>query len=149
VVDCIEALAGSAAPNGWSPPAVPPSIGWAGLSKDDQQLLTRVRQCAQSLCPQARIVLFGSRASGTEGRDSDYDLLVILPNDIEQSVRSAIKGDLYSLAQRLGAEFDREHVPMSEWQNPVPAARVLVQQVKKYGIEVPDASGDSQGYEEA
>ena len=63
-----------------------PSSGWAGLENDDdQQLLTRVRECAQEQCPQARVVLFGSRAKGIGGPDSDYDLLVILPDDIDHS----------------------------------------------------------------
>ena len=64
VVDRLEALAGSPPPAGWSPPPVPASIGWAALSGADQQLLTRVRQGAQALCPEATVILFGSRATG-------------------------------------------------------------------------------------
>lgn len=141
VVDRLEALAGSTPPSGWSPPPVPPSIGWASLSNADQQLLTRVRESAQEQCPQARVVLFGSRAKGTGGPDSDYDLLVILPDNIDQSVRSAIMGNLYSMAKQLGKGFDREHVSLSTWQNPGPADRDFVEQAKTYGIEVPDSSG--------
>jgi predicted nucleotidyltransferase len=136
MVDRLEVLAGSAAPSGWSPPTVPPSIGWAGLSNDDQQLLTRVRECAQEQCPQARVILFGSRAKGTGGPDSDYDLLVILPDEIDQSVRSTIMGSLYSMAQQLGKGFDREHVSLSTWQNPGPADHDFVEQAKNYGIEI-------------
>jgi predicted nucleotidyltransferase len=139
----LEALAGSPPPSGWAPPPVPPSIGWAGLSGEEQQVLTRVRQCALSICPQARVVLFGSRANGTGSPGSDYDLLVILPDDVEQSVRFMVMGDLYSLARQLGTEFDREHISLSTWHNPDAASRVLVDQAKICGIEVPDSTGDS------
>ena len=142
VVDRLEALADSAPPSDWSPPPVLPSIGWSGLSNDDQQLLIRVRECAQEQCPQARIVLFGSRAKGTGRPDSDYDLLVILPDDIDQRVRSATMGCLYSLAKQLRKEFDREHVSLSTWQNPGSADRDFVEQAKNYGIEIP-GTGDS------
>ena len=143
VVDRLEALSGSAPPSGWSPPPVPPSIEWAGLSNDDQQLLAQVRECAQEQCPQARVVLFGSRAKGIGRPDSDYDLLIILPDNTDQSVRSAIMGNLYSMAKQLGKEFDREHVSLSSWQNPGPAELDFVEQAKTYGIEVPDSSGNA------
>jgi predicted nucleotidyltransferase len=143
VVDRLEVLAGHAAPAGWSPPPVPPSIGWDALRSDDRQLLIRVRERAQALCPHARIVLFGSRANGTGQPDSDYDLLVILPDVTDQSIRSEIMSDLHSMAQQLGVEFDREHVSLSTWQNPEPVHRDLVEQAKTYGIEVPDSDGDT------
>jgi predicted nucleotidyltransferase len=143
VVNRLETLAGSPPPSGWAPPPVPPSIGWAGLSIEEQQILTRARECAQSICPQARIVLFGSRANGTGTPGSDYDLLVLLPDDVDQSTRSMIMGDLYSLAHQLGVEFDREHVSLSTWHNPGPPSRVLVDRAKAYGIEIPDPNGDS------
>jgi hypothetical protein len=68
VVDRLETLAGSPPPAGWSPPPVPPSIGWAALSRDERRLLTRVRQSARALCAEARVVLFGSRAKDSEGQ---------------------------------------------------------------------------------
>jgi hypothetical protein len=67
--------------------------------------------------------------------DSDYGLLVILPDDVGQSTRSAIMSDVNIMAQQLGTEFDREHVSMSTWQIPGPADRVLVEHTKIYGIE--------------
>jgi predicted nucleotidyltransferase len=138
LIDRMEGLAGSTPSAAWSPPPVPPSIGWTALSRDDQRLLTRVHACVRALCPGARVVLFGSRASGTGNPDSDYDLLVILPDGTEQNVRSAIMGGLYDLAQQLGVEFDREYVSLSTWQDPGPADRDLVGQAKNFGIEIPD-----------
>jgi predicted nucleotidyltransferase len=140
-VNRLEALAGSPPPSGWAPPPVPPSIGWAGLSREEQQVLGRARQVAVSACPRAMVVLFGSRANGTGTPDSDYDLLVILPDDTDPNVRSRIMGDLYSLAKQLGTEFDREHITLSTWHNPDDASRVLVTQAKTYGIEIPDPPG--------
>jgi hypothetical protein len=44
IADQLEALAGNPPPDGWSSPGQDQSsIGWAGLSLADQQLLTRVR----------------------------------------------------------------------------------------------------------
>ena len=138
VVDRLEALAASLPPAEWSPPPVPASIGWAALSDADQQLLTRVRQGAQALCPEARVILFGSRATGLARRDSDYDLLVILPDDIDSYVRALIMSNVRDMVRETGAAVDHEHVTEITWQNPAPGARILVEQAKSQGIEVPD-----------
>lgn len=47
---------------------------------DDRALAEIVRRLAQAYRPE-RIYLFGSRARGDVGADSDYDLLVVVPDD--------------------------------------------------------------------
>jgi uncharacterized protein len=138
VVDRLEALAGSPPPAGWSPPPVPASIGWAALSGADQQLLTRVRQGAQALWPEATVILFGSRATGLARPESDYDLLLILPDDIDPYVRALIMSNVRDMVRETGAAVDHEYVTVNTWQNPPPGARILVEQAKSQGIEVPD-----------
>ena len=44
----------------------------------DQEIRELARRIAEEFHPQ-RIVLFGSRAQGTAGQESDVDLLVIMP----------------------------------------------------------------------
>jgi len=45
-----------------------------------------VRRLAEAYQPQ-RIYLFGSRARGSAGPDSDYDLLVVVPDDAPPECR--------------------------------------------------------------
>jgi len=47
---------------------------------DDAVLREIVRRLVESYRPE-RIYLFGSRARGESGQDSDYDLLVVVPDD--------------------------------------------------------------------
>jgi preprotein translocase subunit Sec61beta len=137
IADQLEVLAGSPPPDGWSPPPVPSSIGWAGLSLADQQLLARVRQSAQALCAEARVFLFGSRATGLARPGGDYDLLVIVPDHIAPDIRALIMGNVRKVVVEAGAVPDHHYVTLSTWQNPGPGSRTLVEQVKDYGIEVP------------
>lgn len=48
---------------------------------DDPVLEEIVRRLAEAYRPE-RIFLFGSRARGERGPDSDYDLLVVVPDDV-------------------------------------------------------------------
>ena len=50
------------------------------LLRKDSVLAEVVRRLAEAYQPE-RIYLFGSKARGDAGPDSDYDLLVIVPND--------------------------------------------------------------------
>lgn len=50
----------------------------------------------RAACPAERIVLFGSRAEGTAQEDSDYDLLVVLPDGCDP------KGALAAIQASLG-----------------------------------------------
>jgi predicted nucleotidyltransferase len=47
---------------------------------DDQILAELVRRLAEAFEPE-RIYLFGSKARGETGPDSDYDFLVVVPDD--------------------------------------------------------------------
>ncbi len=50
------------------------------LSRRDARLAEAVRRLVEAYKPE-RIYLFGSKARGDDGPDSDYDLLVIVPDD--------------------------------------------------------------------
>ncbi len=43
-----------------------------------------IKSTILSYLPGVRIVVFGSRARGDDNADSDYDLLVITPNELSQ-----------------------------------------------------------------
>lgn len=47
---------------------------------DDTVLVEILNRLVAAFCPES-IYLFGSKARGDEGPDSDYDLLVIVPDD--------------------------------------------------------------------
>ena len=50
-----------------------------GYRADSDPALAEIVRCILTVEPQAKVVLFGSRARGTARPDSDYDLLVIVP----------------------------------------------------------------------
>lgn len=63
------------------------------------EIVARLRAAAQP----EQIILFGSRATGTAGPDSDYDLLVVQASDQPRYRRSA---PLYTALADLPVEVD-------------------------------------------
>src|SRR5260370_19499275 len=62
-------------------------IQWQVLD-DDPALREIVRRLADAYHP-LRIYLFGSKARGTAGPDSDYDLLIVVPDDAPPELRNS------------------------------------------------------------
>ena len=57
---------------------------------DDPILAEITRRLVETYQP-ARIYLFGSRARGTAGAGSDYDLLVVVPDDAPPALRRSTR----------------------------------------------------------
>ncbi|HTB30920.1 MAG TPA: nucleotidyltransferase domain-containing protein [Bacteroidia bacterium] len=45
-----------------------------------QSIQNTIKSTVRSVIPDARVLLFGSMARGDANKDSDYDVLVIIPN---------------------------------------------------------------------
>lgn len=67
-------------PRGPRSKAKRPEVQRLGIPRHDAVLKEIVRRLVEAYEPQ-RIYLFGSKARGDAGPDSDYDLLVIVPDD--------------------------------------------------------------------
>ncbi len=70
---------------------------------DDRSLAEAVRRLVDTYHPQ-RIYLFGSNARGDSGPDSDYDLMVIVPDDTPSELRACDLG--YRALRGLGIAKD-------------------------------------------
>ncbi len=55
---------------------------------DDPALSEIVKRLANAYKPE-QIILFGSKARGEDGRDSDYDLMLIVPDNAPQEQRGS------------------------------------------------------------
>jgi predicted nucleotidyltransferase len=134
-IDYFAALAANPPPAGWEPLPAPEPVGWDGLAEDERRFLQRALAAARRWAAGARLMLFGSRAAGAAGPDSDYDLLFIFPNHIAEWQRGQARGSVSSLDRsvRLSIESASE----DEWHNPPEVSRVLIERVKATGIEIP------------
>jgi hypothetical protein len=137
VLDYMESLTRAARPAGLPTPRDLPSIGWDALGHAEQDLLMSARERAQAQCADVRVILVGSRATGLSGPDSDYDLLVVVPDDIRPDVRALVMDAVHRTVTAAGAVPDHNYVTESTWQDPHAGARILVEDAKRSGIEVP------------
>ena len=67
-------------------------------------LRDRIKEAIRRLEPNAEIILYGSRARGDAGPDSDWDLLVLLDGAVDAARERAVWHRLYTL------ELDLEEI---------------------------------------
>ena len=48
----------------------------------NQELLQAIKQRVQQVAPEAEVYLYGSRARGEGGADSDWDVLILVEKDV-------------------------------------------------------------------
>ncbi len=64
-----------------------------------------IKQCVREVVPNAKVILFGSRAKHTAKNDSDYDLLVIVNNETPHH-------ELLSISRQIRKLLATHHIPV-------------------------------------
>jgi predicted nucleotidyltransferase len=64
----------------------------------------QVKKTVVTLDPEAKVILFGSRARGDSRKDSDWDFLILLPHTVSPAQKRKIRDLLYDI------EFEADEV---------------------------------------
>ena len=99
-----------------------------------QQLLDRVRQTIRQAEPEARVILFGSRARGDATPESDWDLLIVLDGTVSPQRADAVRHRLYDLALDTDTVFSAIIYSQEHWESPRYRATPLHARVAADGV---------------
>jgi len=86
------------------------------MKKSKEEILKAIKLILKSIVPDARVILFGSRARGDEKPGSDWDILIILDKPkVEPSDFDTISYPLYELGWQEDEHFSAKLYTKSEW----------------------------------
>ena len=101
----------------------------------DADVARVVRRVVEEVSP-LRIILFGSRATGTAGPDSDIDLLVVVSN--EESPRAVMRR-LYGRITGVGVSVDYVPATLAQIDRFRDSVGFIYREALLHGVEVYNA----------
>ncbi|MEM6398262.1 MAG: nucleotidyltransferase domain-containing protein [Bacteroidota bacterium] len=104
-------------------------------TKTRAEILELVKQAVEQVDPEARVILFGSRARGDAKEDSDWDFLILTPSELSVKEQQKYSYPIYGLNFELEQNFSVFFFSKSKWEagaSPSP----LYDNIRREGIEL-------------
>ncbi len=74
-----------------------------------KEVVKRIKELLNRIAPDAKAILYGSRSRGDARKDSDYDILILLPDSYEGKdfvdKKLDISANLYDLSLLMGIDI--------------------------------------------
>lgn len=100
----------------------------------ERDLLARVKQVIREVEPDAEIMLYGSRARGDAGSESDWDFLILLDGLVDDDRTDKIRHRLYELEWESGEVLSCIVRSRQEWQTPRYRSTSLHKIIEREGV---------------
>lgn len=87
------------------------------MTNKNKLVLNQIRRVSKENVPEgSRVLLFGSRARGQARRNSDWDILIVLPkNHLQQADYDLVSYPLVELGWTLGEQINPIVYTQQEW----------------------------------
>lgn len=108
----------------------------AHLTTSEKQILVACRELICGVDPNAKIILYGSRARGDAREDSDYDLLIVSDAPATLDNEDRFRRALYDIQLESGTVITVILVNRADWETPLHKAMPLHQNITREGISL-------------
>lgn len=100
----------------------------------EKVILIRCRDVIKAIDPSAEVILYGSRARGDAGLESDYDLLVLTDWEATLEEEDTFRRQLFPIELETGTVLTVLLLNRNDWNLPLYGAMPIYQNIKKDGI---------------
>lgn len=104
------------------------------LKANDRQAIEAAIRLLKQKYPIDGIVLYGSKAKGTDDPESDIDLLVLTTRELTWRERNTITDALYDIQLQYGVVISTLVVSAREWSEGCYSVLPIHDEVEQYGV---------------
>jgi len=92
------------------------TLAQLALTEQDSAAISAAVRLLRSRFPVERVMLYGSKARGTDDKESDIDLLVLTSRELGWKERDAITDALFDIELAYGVVISSLVLPAAEWE---------------------------------
>ena len=107
---------------------------WNAMNGREKSILVRWGNSFKKVDPEADIILYGSRARGEAGSESDYDLLVLVNDFASLEKEDLFRRQLFPIEIETGCVFTVILYSRYDWETPLYRAMPFHQNIEKDGV---------------
>ena len=104
------------------------------LRAEEKKLLFRCSDAIRKISPSAEVILYGSRAKGNAGPDSDYDLLVLIDEHVTLEKEDDIRQQLFQIELETETVITVNVYNSKDWNSQLYRAMPFHQNVVRDGL---------------
>jgi uncharacterized protein len=104
------------------------------INDTDRRILLSCLAAAQSVDPSAQIILYGSRARGQAGPESDMDVLILLDQTPSSTAIDVIRDKIYDIGLEADVVVSVIIRGIGQWESPLSQATPYYKNIQREGI---------------
>lgn len=104
------------------------------LKSNDRKAIEAAKNLLVQKYPVELIILYGSKARGTDDAESDIDLLVLTTRELTWRERNAVTDTLYDIQLTHGVVISTLVVPTREWSEGRYSVLPIHDEIERYGV---------------
>ena len=106
------------------------------LRNNEKKALEELKEKILKIYPEARIILYGSKARGDFDKESDIDLLILVP----QKINTKLEEEIYHISCEIELKYNVVFGQIIEnkgfWKTPLANVMPLYQNIDREGISI-------------
>jgi len=106
------------------------------LSETERQALEELAARLRGILPVSRLVLFGSKVTGTADEESDVDVLVLLDCPVEGSLRDRVIQEVFEINLEYGSNISALTLARPEWDEGPISVLPIHDDVELVGVDL-------------
>ena len=104
------------------------------MNKKDRQIISLIRNKIYRKNPEAEVILFGSRARGDAGKNSDWDVLILLNrSDVDKNIEKEYREEMFDVELEIMEPISTFVYSKNEWETKY-SVTPLYQNIKREGV---------------
>lgn len=112
------------------------TLDYTKLKENDRKAVEDAVRILKGRFPVERVILFGSKAEGSDDPESDIDLLVLTRGELHWRERDEVVGSLYDTQLKYDVVFGLLIISENEWDEGLSTVLPIHHEIDEHGVLV-------------